>query len=204
MEILPSQIPEKLTDTLVRSCKTLMLYDFKEAYCNHNLTVLGNGTPEELHAAWQEIMFEYSALLKSDNSEYIFELTKSISLLQADIIYIENAVQVLRYEHSEEIVEQLRQYGFPLITGYKESDLERVISLAKTKVFELQTLVTEYELLQKTTNGKAQSEDDFDATIAVLCKYQGYGINQRVTSVTEFCAIFNLFLKSTNNGRRSD
>ena len=177
-----------------------MLYDFKEAYCNQNYNVLGEGTPEQQAEAWQEIMFEYASLIKSESSEYLFNLTKRITLLRADILYIETAVLYLKIEHSPEIVDQLRLYGYPLIEGYKEKDLDRIISLAKTLVYELKELCAEYDLLQKTTTGKAQSEEDFDATIAVLSKYQGYAIPQRKTSVTEFCAIFNLFLKSTKHG----
>ena len=181
------------------TCETLMLYDFKQAYCNNKLDALGTGTDEELQQIWNEILFEYSSLFTNQNTDRIFELTKRITLMQADITYIDGAVIVLLSEHDKEIVEGLRNLGYPLIDGYKEKDLDRIISLSKSLIFDMEDMVAEYELLTKVKEGKKQTENDFNQTVSILSKFQGYQINQRKTSVSEYCSIFNIYLKSTEN-----
>jgi hypothetical protein len=178
-----------------------MLDKFKQAYCNNKLEVLGTGTNEELQSIWNEILFEYSSLFLNENSDRIFELTKRITLMQADIFYIDAAVAILRNTHDEEIVEGLRNLGFPLIEGYKEKDLDRIISLSKSLIFDIEVLAQEYELLTKVKEGKKQTENDFNQTVSILSKFQGYQIIQRITSVSEYCSIFNIYLKSTDHGR---
>ena len=203
-ETSASQIPEKLIDTLLRSCKKLPLIDFKEAYCNNDLTVLGQGTPEEMQAAWNEILFEYSSLLKSENSDFIFSVSKKIALIHADITFIDGAVMVLRTVKDEALIEGLRDLGYPLIEGFKDADLDRIISLSKRMLFDLEDLEKEYATLTKTMTGKKQTEEDFEQTIAILSKHQGYQINQRKTMVSEFCSIFNTYIKTANNERGQD
>lgn len=199
--ISPSQTPEKLIDTLRRTCKKLPLADFKEAYCNNDLTVLGIGTPEDLQAAWNEILFEYSGLLKSENSDFIFSVSKKIALIHADITFIDGAVMVLRTQHDEDLIAGLRDLGYPLIEGFKEADLDRIVSLSKSMLFDLDDLEKEYATLTKTMNGKKQTEEDFEQTISILSKHQGYQINQQKTMVSEFCGIFNTYLKTASHGR---
>ena len=193
-EILPLHTPEQSTDTLLRSCKVLPLSIFKECYCNNDYSGLGKGTKDELQAAWNEILFEYSSLIDSENSQYLFSISKKISLLSCDISFIEGAIVVLKAFHDQEIVDILRQMGYPLIEGYKEKDLDRIVSLAKTLVYEFNELQDEMNKIQTVASGKAQTESDFDKTIALLSKFQGYAIRPKETTVTEFCGIFNLFL----------
>lgn len=183
--------------TFHRSCKTLPLFAFVEAYCNNDLSLLilsGTPTEEELATAWQEIIFEYSSLIKSENSDYLFELEKKIALSGHHIFYVDNATMFLRFQHSLEIVNELRNLGYDLPDMPQENDLNKVVSIAKTIVFDLAEMRDEYERLTNTVNGKKQTEDDFYKTIAALSKYQGYRMEPKSTTMTEFCAVFNLFI----------
>jgi len=175
--------------TLHRSCKTCPLSVFIEAYCNSDYSGLGQGTETELMDAWKEIYFDWATLLKSEQSEYIFDLSKQIGLLELQIVFIENSVHYLQIEYDEDIAGQLRAQG------YDPSNLPMIISLAKRLVFDLEELNAEYKRLVNTTSGKPKSEDEWMEDIAMLSKFQQYNIDPETTTVKKYAAIFNLFLK---------
>ena len=182
-----------------RSCKTLPLEAFIQAYCNNDLSgLIIEGEPDNgLQDAFNEIVFEYSGLIKSENSDYLFHLQKDIAILQHHIIYIDYAVSFLQLKYDEEIATEVRSFGYavPQFTdsNYNES-LDKIKSLAKTKVFEHGNLVDEYNRLNKTVEGKKQSEDEYIRTVIMLAKYQGYQIDRYKTTVYDFAQIFNNYL----------
>lgn len=185
--------------TYHRSCKTLPLEAFIQAYCNNDLSGLVIEGPADigLQDAFNEIMFEYSGLIKSDNSDYLFQLQKDIAILQHHIIYVDYSVPFLKLRYDEEIAQEVRSLGYevPAFTNPNyEKSLDRILSLAKTKVFEHGNLVDEYNRLNKTVEGKKQSEDEFLRTVIMLAKYQGYQIDRAKTTVYEFAQIFNNYL----------
>jgi len=186
---VPEMIPCKAI--LHRSCKTCPLSVFIEAYSNNNLELLGDADPQELQEAWNEILFEWATLLKSEQSEYIFDLSKKISSLHAIIIFIEKACDYLSVQWDEEMAECLRK------EGYNPNDIKMTLSLAKRLVFDLDELTAEYSRIVNTTEGKGKSEDEFFEDIAMLSKFVGYRIDTKSTTVKEYASIFNLFLKQS-------
>jgi hypothetical protein len=196
------------------SCKTLTIGAFIEAYCNNDLSVLiisGNNVPDEnLKNAWDEILFEYSSLIANSESNYLLSLQKKMSILRADITYVENAVAILKIRFIQEIADELISMGF--IGDYSEPNLHlqltRVISLSKNKVVELGELDEEFNRLNSTANGKKQTEEDFNKTIVALSKYIGYRIDKEVVKVDEFAAVFGLYIsestKTQSNGERDN
>jgi len=183
----PAPIPSNIS--LHRSCKTCPLSAFIEAYSNNNYTLLGTGTPEQIAEAWNEILFDWATLIKTEQSQYLFELSQNIGVLEARIIFIENAVMLLRIKWDEDLAEGIRK------EGYDPADLDMVISLAKRLVFDINELKDEYTRLTNTTGGKRKSEDEFYEDIAMLSKFQAYNIDPDTTTVKKYASIFNLFLK---------
>jgi len=185
---------------LHRSCKTLFLDPFIQAYSNNDLSGLvieGLPAPDELHDAWNEIMFEYSGLIKGDNSDYLFQLQKEIAVLEHHIIYIDYSVPFLKLRYDEDIAQEVRYLGYTVpgftADNYQKS-LNLITELAKRKVFDHGNLVDEYNRLNKTVEGKKQSEGEFIRTIVMLAKYQGYNIDRKITTVYDFAQIFNNYL----------
>lgn len=209
----PAIIPLIQTDisasTLHQCCKTLPLLNFIECYCNNDLsylTITGNPIAEELLTAWNEILFEWAGLIKTENSDMLFNLQKDIVLLQYHIFFVENAVQVLWYKYDVEITNELAWLGYNIADDFGSEtytqQLNTMVSLAKTIVFDLEELQHQYDSLQKTTTGKKQTEEEFGITVSILSKYQGYRIITNETTVKEFAAIFNSFIKE--NKRSND
>jgi hypothetical protein len=191
---------------LHRSCRTLSLASFVEAHCNNNLKALIiSGTPEEneLLDAWTQIVFEYSSLIKSVESDEMFELAKEIGLLQWKVTYVDNAVFLLRHRYDVDVVHELINMGYDGVydpaddRGYQQQ-LDRVISLTKTDVFDLEQLIAQYERLKNTSTGKKQTEFEFLKTIQYVSQYQGYPIDRNKTTVEDFAVMFNNYIEHLN------
>lgn len=117
--------------------------------------------------------------------------------MQHHIIYVDFAVQFLRLKYDEDIAGEVRKLGYDVPEwndeNYQQS-LNRIVSLAKTVVFEHGNLVDEYNRLSNTVEGKKQSEEEFIRTIVMLSKYQGYNIDRKTCTVYDFAQIFNNYL----------
>ena len=207
---LPQETSQSL-GTYHLSCKTLPLNSFIKAYCNNDYSgLVKSGTPsdEGLKAAWNEILFDYSGLIKSEDSDYIFQLAKRIGLLQFHIMYVDYAVLFLETTKDDDIAGELRDMGYnipPFEDNTFSKSLQMVKSLAKAKVFELDTLTDEYNRISQTKGGKQQTEDEYIRTVVMLSKYQGYNLDRNTTTVYDFAQIFNNYLsemkiKNKENG----
>jgi hypothetical protein len=193
-----------------------MLDAFIEAHCENNLSVLIiSGEPDQaaLSAAWNEIVFEYGTLIGPTEADAMFELSREIGILQSEIFYIDAAITVLRYRPVQEIIDELIAMGYEGAYDFNdraayERDLKRLVSLSKTKVFDLEGLIDQYNNLEKTSTGKKQSREDFLKTIHFVAQSQSYHINRKTTSVEDFAIMFsnyrqmmNIKLKEVEHGR---
>lgn len=191
---------------------------FKQAYCNENLAGLilsGQPTKEQLLEAWNELFFEYASTIKSDNSDYTFQLAKEIGLIEHHINYVDYAVYLLRNMYDEDVTGELVSLGYFHLSYTEDKDqwnaqLDKVISLCKTKVFDLEQMIEEYKRLQKTTDGKKQTEEEFNQNVLQLARYQHYRIDQLTTMMDEYVSIFNNMLSESkarerlNNGKEKN
>ncbi len=197
--VIPSSIQ------LLNSCKTCSLSKFIECYCNGNLSVLdlsGFATQEQLQEAWNEILFEYSTLIKGENSRHLFELQKQIALLQAHIIYTDYAVRFLRLRYNEQVIQILAGEGYNVEGEYNTepyyASLDHISSLCITKTFDYDELKAEYTRLQNTQSGKKQTDEDFEMTLVSLSRFQHYNIEPETTTVFRFAQIYNSYVAEIN------
>lgn len=187
---------------LIRTLSECPIAVFKKALCAGDLSLLiisGQPTDAELMEAWNDIYFDYAAVLKSDNSDYTFNLAKDIGLLKHHLAYVEWAVLFLRLKYDQDVVEELKTIGYFDLEFSEDPEewqrrLNRVISLAKIKVHDLEMLEKDYERISKTSEGKPVTEDDFNQTVLELARFQGYRIDQVATMMDEYVSIFNNFL----------
>jgi hypothetical protein len=192
-------MPELL---LHRSCKTLLLEPFIQAQSNNDLSGLvisGEPTPEDIQAAWEEILADYGCYVKSEDTDYTLGLSRQICLLQEDIHVIECAILTLRHGYDAEIAQVLRSLGLFRVK-YEEQDpvkyqkeLDRAFDLATSKVVKLKETMAELERFQKTKEGKALSEDEWNSSVAMLSKHQGYYIDTEKITVYKYLMIYNNF-----------
>lgn len=194
---------------LHQTCKTLSIALFKKARFGNDLTALiisGTASQDELNNTWLDIVSEYSSLFKNEDSTYLFELSQQIGAMRAHIAYVDNAVfvliQKLRYhnETDAEIIAGLINEGYDVTDDISDPEkyaaaLNRCVSLCKTNVFDLEQMQNEYDRIEKASSGKKETEDDFDANLIMLSKYQHYPIDEEKTSVYKYALIFNNYVK---------
>lgn len=183
-----------------RSCKTLPLEAFIQAYCNNDLSgliITGDAAPDQLKFAWNEILFDYAGLFKTEQSEYLLDMSWEIGRLEHHVMYVQYAVFYLKLRYNDDFANELRGMGY-IVPQFEDKSyqkaLDMITTLATNKVFELNNLQDEYKRLKKTASGKNQSEDEFVQTVAMLSKYQGYYIDTLITTVYRFVMTFNNYL----------
>jgi hypothetical protein len=195
--------PTRSAIKLLRSCSEISVRKFMQAHCNGTLEVLivyGEPMQHELLQAWNEIVFDYSSRLKSTESSHINDLILQISSLQFHIGYVDNAVFLLRHRYVKEVTEYLQYLGYRFLnfTGMDEDwqrQLNRVVSQCKTRIYDLDQLMDEYDRINKTTTGQRLTEDEFIRNVAMLSKYQQTWIDKEKMMMDDYIAIFNNYLE---------
>ena len=195
---------------LLRTCKEVSLAVFIDCYCHGIYSGLGQATEEEIAQVWEALIQEWSNLMKNEDSDYLIELSGRILELKAHITFVEYSNFLLVRIYDREIIDRLiNECGYD--GEYPENDreaylkqLSRVISLCKSKVYELWELNDEYDRLQKNNAGEKTTEEDFERNILRLSKYQGYRINKFKTSVFEYTQLHNNFIADIKNSKPPD
>lgn len=208
------ETPTPSASVLRKRCSDTSIKKFKQAYCLGDLSVLiisGIPTHDELVNAWEELLSEYANQIRNEDSSHIIDLSKEIGLLQHHIIYVEEAVKYLRIRYDQDMVDEMILIGYEFLQQTEDivdwnKQLNRCISLCKTKIFDLEELQEQYKRINKTTEGKKLTDDDFNKNVMMVSKYQGYRIDQDTTMMDEYISIFNNFLYENNlikkqNGR---
>lgn len=152
--------PDSPSSTVFSSLKEITLENWILCACNHDYTPLirsGNPSPEELEEAWSVLVGEFEDLTASPEATKMGELTSKIEALNSKIIFVTCIVEALREQLHEELVQELKEWGYEF--KYTEqsiaNDLNRVmVKLANDKT-RLAMAVKEYEGLQeeRTKNG---------------------------------------------------
>lgn len=189
------------TATLHRTCQ-LPLDGFIKAHCRGDfsgLIISGDPSNQEILDAWNEIVFEFSGLIKSESTEAQVSLAREIGLLQHHLKYVECACVLLSQRYDIDVINELIRMGYD--GEYPEQDpvamkrqLERVKSLSKTYYYDLDQLFDQYARTMKTQEGKKQSEEDFVKNLAMLSKYQGYRLDRFTLTTEEYAIIFSNYL----------
>ena len=195
---------------LHRLCRDITMAVFIECYCHDIFKGLGEGTPEEIIEAWNDILSDWSSLMRNEDSDYLITLADQLNCLKFHIAFVEYATFYLQRVYDLEIIDRLiNECGYD--GSYPEDDrdaylkqLSRVISLCKTKVYEASELSDEIERLQKNNKGEKTTEEEFVSNMARLSKYQGYRINKFKIDVFEYTQIHNNFISEIKNSKPPD
>lgn len=195
----PQDIPSSAT--LHRTCQ-LPLDAFIRAHCRADfsgLIISGSPNDQEILDAWNEIVFEFSGLIRSESTEAQVSMAREIGLLQHHLKYVEYACVLLSHRYDIDVINELIRMGYD--GEYPENDqagmdwqLGRVKSLSKTYYYDLEQLIDQYTRMLKTQDGKKQSEEDFVKNLAMLSKYQGYRLDRYTMTTEEYAIIFSNYL----------
>lgn len=204
---------------LKNECSQIVVDDFIKAYCRNDLSVLvisGQPSQEQMMDAWNELYFEYASIIRTDESNHIFNLHRKITSMRIQCSYVDLATNLLKLQFlenciDEDVVLQLQNFGYEIeITDDKEKwerQLNRIVSLCKTIKWDLADLEDEMKRLNNANSGKKQSETDFIQNVVMLQKW-GYPVKRKETYMDEYAQAMNIYIKeakqnSKNNGKET-
>ncbi len=195
---------------IINNCDELTLHAFIRCLEKNELQVLANYEAEknDLENAWALIYDEFCNLTGQKKYIKLVELSKEIAQLQAKITAIDLCVNVMTYKDSETCKEILKKYGYNYKFDINDpekyaKEIARVISVSKTSLISLQRKAQEFETIKKEAQTATNKKINFYDTLASISKFQGYRIDPKTTTVSEYAGILNNIEKANKaNGRR--
>lgn len=182
--------------TCFTSCNDLTLYLFIQVLTTGEQRYLirsGKPSKEQLKAAWEQIFSEYTELSENKQGNYLLTLLREYYSIPNKIQIIQTIVDELAKGYNKDLIEKLRLLGFR--HQYTEEtyirDLKITVTQAKGLILKYQNLYNDLERLQ-SQDSKADPSD-YDLILSELSKYQGYRLDPKVITVSEFCAIVKRF-----------
>ena len=168
------------------------------------LTLSGTPTNEELEEAWNDILSEFCALIKTDKSESVFKAWQKVIDCKAKINFCALSISILKIKYVADVAESLMLLGFDLIED--NADREKYLKSVEGLALETQNLSVfleqyenDYKLLIKEDTSDEEAKEiiynDHFADLAILSKFMGYRIDKEVISLREYANIFNTFIK---------
>lgn len=190
-----------LSASFYQSIYKLPLFKFEEVLLTENLaalTILGFPTPEDLFAAWQEIMCEYSEAMGNGEYRVTQRLMQEINDLEIKFQLINLGCQSLKNVYSQIMIDIINQhlrtkYEFKWGNPKYLSDIESCIRRAKgfkvTKEIKQEQLKA---IEAKMNAGEAKQIDKnyFTQMLIILGRYNHYKISKDIF-VNEYCTYVN-------------
>jgi hypothetical protein len=206
-----------LKPTLHRSCKTLKYYKYIKISVTGDVSLLkigGDPTNEEMASAWQEILIEYSGLIKTEKTNSIFKLWEKIEEARCKLRFINICLDYFSEFYDEEIANELVLHGYDFIEWYDDQERynKQLILLeneSKTLIVLLNQYYNEYKILSPDNETITKDEMYYEKELAVLTK-EGYRVNKKKNTVFEYAAAVNAFieqnkrLKETNTIKKGN
>lgn len=158
------------------------------------LIISGEADEAELRAAWNKVYLEYCSLMQENSYNEVFDLTVQINWYNARIDLVDRIVVHLKMAFDQVLIDILNGEDMRLQCNVKEEDrdgaliakLNRVVSKAKKWLVELEIAEARLEELQSET-AEATTREDFEDSVLVIGKYNGYHIKKMEITVSEYC-----------------
>lgn len=181
------------------SCSELPLYNFIKIVVHENLSFLYSegrtvfNRNIDLRPLWEEIYSEYTTISNNTQSKHVFALTKEITVINNKLQIIQNAVNYLAKHYDVRLCDMLRRMGFmyKFTPESLQNDLKLTVSSAKRMIVRRQEAEADYNKLN--VSDKKVTEDDFYGLIRQLSRFNGFPIDVKKTTVTEFVKDINAF-----------
>jgi hypothetical protein len=160
-----------------------------------------------LKQAWDNIFFEYIDLTKSPSNQRLLSIMKELTALEVEKNIITQSLAVLKYKTNQRIVDNIKKLGYSFNSDEYTKSSKKLLSQFKTKDLRIQELKEE---LAKSESNAAKSNEEqelnYHALFAEFSKFQGYRLDPKDITVSEYIAILNSYQAETKqktaHGRR--
>lgn len=180
---------------IYKNCSELPLDIFLNILYTDNVSKLKKSplffvSKKKLKKVWGDIYDEYSDLSKSEGTTAFFQLLKQKTTLQNKIFITQTCIDSLKENYSEELVKVLKKlgYNFKFTRETLASDLKKVVAKSKPLLIRLKKLE---ENITPYLNAEDLKKSDFEDILVSLSKFQGYRLDKKQITVSEFVNILN-------------
>lgn len=196
---------------IYRKCSELPLYNFIKLIVTNDISWLNidkdSDVSDEHTQVWNDIIHEYMSLTKNTKQLYVLDLLKIITAANLNLDLIQRIITFMANDYDADLVKILRSFGFmfkydPYSETY-EKDLEMTVSSAKSIIIKKKIAEEELNKLNsEPTDSRVASEQDYIALIVAMGRFQGYRIDWKETTVSEYAEILRVFTKQAEeNGK---
>ena len=185
------------SSNIARYAKDITLEQFIACSVDGNYSVLGQGTPEELFAAWLRITGDYYGLIGDEAYSRHLDVIRSMAALQMRKIYIDYSLHALEQLYIPEVCELLRADfpKFKLTKDTYKTEIGYIRTIEKRNEMRMDELEAELKQLEKTKEGKATGREDYLELLLDINKHEGSHYTTDITA--ELFAICIRRLKNT-------
>jgi len=184
--------PTEPTSNIIQSIKDLKLEQFIACAVDNDLSVLGQGTQQQLQLAWIKLQGQYYNARGDEKYIRYITIAAEMAAISWRAIYIDYCLFALEKRYVKGVCDLLRQ-DFPKFKFTPESyktEIGYVRSIEKRNLLRYEELEHEYEQMQKVSGGRKSTREDYVNLLLDINKSEGASYGTDVT-----VEIFALCLK---------
>lgn len=190
--------------SLKSSCHQITVNEFCDCLIEGNFSCLGDGTEEQIRAAWLKIQTEYSAMLGDNSYKGTLTILRDMHLLRAKIFVVRNCIYVMEDNYIPVFGKILEGYGIKYKWEFGTEAYWKNLSLAISRTngwsLELSQKEKEWDGIKDTD--KKLSREYFEEQLIVISEAQGYNLTMDITLSQYVLYLKRLRTKSKKNARR--
>lgn len=199
---------------IINSAKYCTLTQYMECRYESNLSILGEGTPDELNAAWQQILLEYMTLIGIDhptaNLEInIYNTTQRINNMKALIFVQRDCIDKFGFP-LEPIFHKFKAYGhtikYPCTNDEMLTQLQTIENREKEQNMLLKSYKTRLERLRIAENKEHEQEDSRPHFINLINKLEearGIAIDCDKMTLEKFAVLYAEKTKAAKDSQKN-
>lgn len=190
--------------TYYKSCSELPLKKFIRIILSGDVSHLrksGWAKNDVLEAAWLTIFIEYLDLTKDPRQAQLLAIMREITVSNTRAVLVYHICRQLSINPHPSLAEQLRRMGFRY--DYDLNDrikrkraIDATIAQVRLLSHQVEQRKKDLEHLQKS--GKEVTEADYEKLLTELSKFQGYRLDSRLVTVSEFASIVKRYKDHVN------
>jgi hypothetical protein len=187
------------------SCEDLPLNLYITCQVDNDLSALvieGAPSEEELKSAWENITEEYYDLAGESLDTYTLGLYFEVQAMNVKIEVIEQCLSVLKKYYCPDLVEILKQHGYPLKEDETNdqyiSALEKIQKRSKVLLIQLQDKFSHLEKIKSSKKkGDKITRKYYGKLLAHLSKFFQFQISSTKVTVSEYAAYLNEYITAS-------
>jgi len=190
-----------------KSCSEIPLYNFIKVLSTKDFKYLViSGKPKKLGQVWEKILNEYIELTGNEKQTQMLAVMKEVAFLGNKIFLIKSIEYSLRVQYSEDLVGQLKKNGFNIsldVKNYEQynKQLDLLLTRLKSTISIYESKAQELKDMQEIKESDRDLESQYTGWLADLSKFQGYRLDPKEITVTEFASILDSFKKASSKNK---